>query len=388
MKVVIDAVGIRGHGGAAVLCELLHWFPCARPEWRWHVFLFERHLREFNDPAVVDRVTIEHTRYGDSGQARVRWVRSKLQEHVRSIGADLIFSFANIGSHSPCRPQVVFVHQSNAFFDQGMSFRDILRRARMRFMRQEILRGARASRAVIVQTEAMRRRIHELAPYLDGKISVIPSGFRTTSVNSVIRHEKKALIDGASRPRLIYVSHPSEHKNHAALVRALPRIIKDSPSANLLFTLEHEHPPNARYTSFVKEINRIAEQAGVAKQLVWLGILDPEEVSYALACSDLMVFPSLVESFGLGIVEAMAMGCPVAAADLPYAHDVAGEAAIYFNPRDLKSIAKSIVDLLNDDRSLKRLKSIGAERKMCFSYERIADAVAEVLEDSYQKGRT
>lgn len=385
MYIAIDAVGIRGHGGAAVLSELLHWLPRVKPEWHWHVFLFERDLREFDDPVVGDHVKIEHTRCGDRGWARLHWIRSELQERVRAIGTDVIFSFANIGSDHPCRPQVVFVQQPNAFFDEAMPFWEILRWARMRFMRQQILRGARSSRAVIVQTEAMRRRIQELAPYLDGKICVIPSGYRTPSANPVVRPEIKALIDSASRPRLIYVSHPSEHKNHAALVQALARIIKDFPSANLLLTLERKHPPNARYAAFVEEICQIAEQAGVEKRLLWLGILEPDEVAYALANNDLMVFPSLAESFGLGLAEAMAMGCPIAAADLPYAHDVAGEAAIYFKPRDAQSIAESIVAILKDDEGLMHLKSAGSERKMRFSYERIAGEVARVLEDADEK---
>ncbi|MGO8823332.1 MAG: hypothetical protein ACLQO6_19190, partial [Desulfomonilaceae bacterium] len=70
MLVAIDAVGIRGHGAAAVLCELLQWLPKVRPEWRWHVFMFERPLREFDDPIVVNSVTIEQTHHGDGGLGR------------------------------------------------------------------------------------------------------------------------------------------------------------------------------------------------------------------------------------------------------------------------------------------------------------------------------
>jgi hypothetical protein len=61
MLVAIDAVGIRGHGGASVLTELLHWLPIVRPAWKWQVFLFDRDLREFDDPAVEGNVSFEHT---------------------------------------------------------------------------------------------------------------------------------------------------------------------------------------------------------------------------------------------------------------------------------------------------------------------------------------
>lgn len=380
MRVVIDAVGIRGHGGAAVLCELLRWLPIARPEWEWHVFLFDRWLREFDDPTVPEQVTLEQIRMGNGGLGRLSWVNRRLSARLEVMGEDLLFSFANIAPVRSGLPQVVFCHQRNAFFSDGIPPRMLFKRWRMRLMRSHILRGARASGAMIVQTKAMRERIIELEPSLDGRIHVIPSGYRTPSGNPDIREEKKALIDGADRPRLIYISHPSEHKNHLALVRAMPGILKTMPSASLLLTLEKQRPADRRYTSFIVEIQREAEQLGVSQRLVWLGILNPDEVEYALRASDLTVFPSLAESFGLGLVESMAAGCPVAAADISYAHDVCGEAAVYFDPRDSADIAKNVLSVLREDATSKRLRSIGTERKDRFSYERIAGEIALVFE--------
>lgn len=380
MKVAIDAVGIRGHGGAAVLCELLYWLPKASPEWQWHVFLFERDLREFDDPPVLDCVALEHTRFGNKGWERLKWVRRKLQDKIKSVGADLLFSFANIASNNPCVPQIVFVQQPNAFFDEGIPKRNFLKHLRMKFMRREILKGAKASRAVIVQTEAMRRRMLKYAPELNGRIHIIPSGFCTPSLNPVIRPEKKALIDSSTRPRLIYVSHPSEHKNHINLIKSLPEIIKLFPNTQLLLTLEKSQPPNVRYATFVEKIKKTAKEFGVDNNLVWLGILTPDEVNYALSNSDLMVFPSLAESFGLGIVEAMATGCPVIASNLPYAHDVAGEAAAYFDPLYPKDIARAVVTILSDRQRLAQMREMGLSLKEKYSYENIAKEMALLLQ--------
>ena len=61
-----------------------------------------------------------------------------------------------------------------------------------------------------------------------------------------------------------------------------------------------------------------------------------------------MVFPSLAESFGLPLVEAMAAGCPVAAADRPYAREVAGPAAVYFDPLDPRALAECVIGVLGD----------------------------------------
>ena len=384
MFIVIDAVGIRGHGGAAILCELLHWLPIVRPEWKWHVILFERELREFDDPPIDNNVTIEHTRLGNSGWRRIKWLRWQLKERVQGIGADALFAFANMGSDKPCIPQVLYVQQTNAFVKQGIATHTFIQGLKYWLIRQQILRGAKASHAVIVQTEAMRQCMLSFASDLGGRIQVIPSGYRSPSRVLILRPEKKFLIDGTIRPRLIYVSHPSYHKNHMTLVRAMPCILKRFPTANLLLTLEKDRssfPPSYRkFVPLIKSLRKEAERLSVSQRLVWLGILDQGEVEYALRSSDLMVFPSLTESFGLGLVESMMAKCPVAAADLPYAHDVCGDAAVYFNPNDSESIANTVIAVCRDEATLGRLRSTGAERKSRFSYQRIAEEIACVLE--------
>ncbi len=215
-----------------------------------------------------------------------------------------------------------------------------------------------------------------------GEVFLVDSGSvdRTRPDTPAIRAEKRGLIDSAGRPRLIYVSHPSEHKNHNALVAAMRGITERYPSASLMLTLDRDNLKDARYRGFVEDIRKVAREHGVSDHLVWLGILGPDEVSAALESSDLMVFPSLAESFGLGLVESMAADCPIAAADLPYAHDVAGDAAVYFDPLDPTSIARTVTSTLSDEGTMARLREAGHSRKALFAYPAIAERVAQILQ--------
>lgn len=382
MFVAIDAVGIRGHGGAAVLCELLHWFPLVRPMWRWHVFVFERSLREFTLPDVAETIVIERTDRGNSGWGRLQWIHKGLQRRIDAIQSDVIFSFANIGAAKPVIPQVIFLQQHNIFSSDGLSRNSITRRLKLKFMRQQILAGALASVAVIVQTQSMHDRIFELEPKLKDRLHVIPSGYRTHIGNHVIRQHKKAIIEKAGHPRLIYVSHPSEHKNHVNLIKSLPGMIKIFPNLHLLLTIDKHAPPNPRYQSFVREIAASADSLGVSDHVVWTGILSADEVHYALSNCALMVFPSLAESFGLGLVEALAAGCPVAASDLDYAHDVLGKSGAYFDPRDPRSIADVVSSTLSDpNRIYSMIQEAVPILKRC-SYENISEQIAALLHKS------
>ncbi len=187
---------------------------------------------------------------------------------------------------------------------------------------------------------------------------------------------------------MIYVSHPTDHKNHLTLLRAMPRILEAFPSASLLLTLERHRsffPPSYQeHIPLIESIQREEELLSISQKIVWLGILNQDEVEYALHSSDLMVFPSLNESFGLGLVEAMAAGCPVAAADRSYAHEVCGEAAIYFDPNDSEKIAEIVTSVCRSRKTLERLRFMGTERKNRFSYQRIAEETARVFELAVQ----
>lgn len=389
--VCIDAVGIRGHGAEAVLCELLHWLPEIRPEWKWHVFILERSLREFDDPVVVPQVEIEHTKCGNNGMSRLGWVNSKLQKRVLEIGADMIFSFANIGARWPLAPQVVMVQQRNAFFKDCMAQGDLLSRLRMYLLRRQILAGAKASSALIVQTESLRIRIEQYDSRFKGRIHVIPGGYRTPSTMTLLRPDIKLLIDKATRPRLIYVSHPSTHKNHLSLLKAWELIHMKYPTASLLLTLQPKYYNTKKkterlYDSFLKPILDYHESMKKPNKIIFLGFINYDEVQYALSNSDLMVFPSLSESFGLGLVESMNAGCPIIAADLPYAHDVVADAALYFDPNDSHSIEQTVDKVLQSDNMRQRLINSGKERLFIYTYAKISEKIAQVFEDAIKHG--
>src|SRR6185312_9999355 len=137
--------------------------------------------------------------------------------------------------------------------------------------------------------------------------------FRSPPATSVIRPEKRALIDSAGRPRLLYVSLLRHHKNHAVLIPALARIVASYPETRLLLTVDSTTPLYPQTAQLLQQFKQMIRESGVEKNIVWLGQLTPDEVSYALAKSDLMVFPSLAESFGLPLAEAMAAVCPIVA---------------------------------------------------------------------------
>lgn len=378
MLVAIDAVGIREHGGAAVLCEMLRWLPRARPAWRWHVFVLERHAREYEDPPIMPGSTLEAVSGASSGLGRLWWIYAKLPRRARELKADVLLSFANISPPIDV-PRVVFLQQPLAVFPEMATDHGLLCRLRLWCMRYLFFVGAARSEAVIVQTEMMRRRLLQLSPRLKDKIIVVPSGYRVPSSCPRIRSDKRSMIDGASRPRLVYISAPRPHKNHITVVQALPRILEAFPSASLLLTIARRSEGDRAFEGVVRRIESVAQSLHVDDRIYMLGQLTADEVAHALGVCDLQVFPSVAESFGLPLVEAMAAGCANVVSDLPYARDVAGDAAVYFDARDDKALADTVIKVLSDPELMKSKKDAGVRRSARFCYEDICESISRVL---------
>ena len=100
--------------------------------------------------------------------------------------------------------------------------------------------------------------------------------------------------------------------------------------------------------------------------------------------ADLLVFPSLFEGFGLPILEAMACGVPVACSNLSSMPEIAGGAAVLFDPHDLDSIANGMFSILSSEEEAFNIGRRGLKRAGDFSWEKTGrktlDVIHEVVE--------
>ena len=262
---------------------------------------------------------------------------------------------------------------------RGVEF-SLRTRARYAFLRQAVLSSARAADAVLVQSEVMRDRLLRLEARLDGRIHVIPSGFRSRLDRWQVREEIRSQFDGDGERKLImYPSYPRPHKNYERLFEAWRQVSEQLPEWRLGLTL----------ASFPAESGSGATSGGgsakirngsMKNSILMLGALNPAEVDFVLRHSAAMVFPSLSESFGLPLAEAMHAGCPIAAADLAYAREVADRAAIYFDPYDVSSIARAMLRIATDNGLRDCLRREGHLREPMYDYNTIAEQYCHLIE--------
>jgi glycosyltransferase involved in cell wall biosynthesis len=116
-----------------------------------------------------------------------------------------------------------------------------------------------------------------------------------------------------------------------------------------------------------------AEALGLDGDVRFLGWTSAEDVEGLFALCDAFVFPSFYEGFGLPVLEAMARGVPVACSDRASLPEVAGGAALLFDPAEPAAIAGAIERLLGDPAEAERLRAAGRDRAAQFTWRRTAE---------------
>jgi glycosyltransferase involved in cell wall biosynthesis len=135
-----------------------------------------------------------------------------------------------------------------------------------------------------------------------------------------------------------YVSLAHPHKNHKLLFEALEILGKKGLSISVVVTIEDDK------NDLISQLNQI--NALYQVQIINLGEITKEEVCVLYQETRCLIFPSTLETFGLGLVEAVDMGLDVIAADLPYTHEVISTSFL-FNPKSALGCAIEIERYLN-----------------------------------------
>lgn len=130
----------------------------------------------------------------------------------------------------------------------------------------------------------------------------------------------------------LYVSNVSAHKNHIRLINAFCLFYDEYQKGELILTVGEE---KIELVSLIKE--KIEKKYPIRN----LGFIPRQQLAKVYQESEYLIYPSLAESFGLGLVEAIENGCKVIGADLPYTYAVC-EPSLTFDPLDEQSIYKSL----------------------------------------------
>lgn len=161
-------------------------------------------------------------------------------------------------------------------------------------------------------------------------------------------------INTSKKEQFIYVSLPHPHKNHHYLLKVWEELLLQGHHPGLLLTI----PEVKQYDGLLEEIASINARGGQIKNL---GLIAFEEVLKHTAQSEFSIYPSLLETLGLGLIEAAVLECKVLAADLPYTRQVI-EPSLYFDPTDISSGVKTVLHALENKDQIRSTRPLISNR--------------------------
>jgi glycosyltransferase involved in cell wall biosynthesis len=182
----------------------------------------------------------------------------------------------------------------------------------------------------------------------------------------------------AHRPYMFYPANFWPHKNHRMLLTAFGIFLSRNPKSplDLVFT--------GALDDFEKELKRAVERMGLRDRVHFLGFLPQAQLEVVWYACDFLIFPSLYEGFGIPVLEAMSIGKPVLCSNTTSLPEVAGEAALYFDPRKPDDMVKCIERMTGDPHLKKELAEKGLAHATNFSHEKMRDTYTAIFASALQ----
>jgi glycosyltransferase involved in cell wall biosynthesis len=345
--------------------ELIEALVAAAPELRLTAFVNREAAGAGKGPwgELVPAVTVPvHARN------RVQWVRGEqelLPRLASRAGVDLVHSLGSTGPAWGRFRRVSTIHDLHyrTVPDAHFGVRGL-------GMRLLVPLSARRAHRVIADSHAVRDQLLALLRLPAEKVDVVPLGFGgKRRTEPLPEPELRRRLDiGNDDSIVLSVSAKRPHKNLMTLLDALALLDAERRPTLVLpgYPTEHED-----------ELRRRAAALGVERNTRFLGWIDDAELEGLYACAACFVFPSLSEGFGLPVLEAMSRGVPVACSGDGAVGEVAGDAALRFDPRSPRAIAAAVQRLLSDQAEADRLRQAGRVRAARFTWEGTARGTVE-----------
>lgn len=127
------------------------------------------------------------------------------------------------------------------------------------------------------------------------------------------------------------------------------------------------------------------KKLGLEDRVIFTGFVDEEDKPSLMAGARAFVMPSFWEGFGIPVIEAMAVGTPVAVSNTGSLPEIVGEAGIIVDPYSPADIARGIKKVISDKRIRDKMIKRGLERVKKFSWEKCAQKTFEVLKKVVNK---
>ncbi len=360
-RVLINALTVIDGGGRSYIVNLLRELNADSRGFRFTVLAASGRVSA-DDAGDVELRTIPLPSRSEWARLTPRLLYEQAVLPLTCRGFDLLYCVADMVPLAASVPTVVALRNLNIYDDR------FYQTVRLRLLRRVVPAGLRRARRLVFPSRAAADLIQPRVRIAPERVAVVHHGIAPEAFDAGPPIESET-------PYLFLPAALERHKNMGVLIESL-RYVRDG-RLELWIAGQAETDP-----AYAAELRAGVERLGLRPRVRFLDPVPYREILRYHRGASAMVFPSLIETFGHPLLEAMLAETPIVAADIPAFREVAGEAALYFPPEDPRALAAAIDALSSDEGATRRRISAGRERAAFFSWRRSADALCEVFREA------
>jgi len=235
------------------------------------------------------------------------------------------------------------------------------------YLRRSTKVAAKRAQKIIAISENTKQDLIKLYSAKADKIEVVYHGVEVRSQNIKTNNQK---------PYILYIGRIETKKNVQGILEAY-KILKEKYCVPHKLILAGS--PGYGYEKIKLQIKDLLEIRNLDLDIKEVGYISNKEKDELLAGAEVFLFPSLYEGFGLPVLEAQAMGVPVVTSLGSCLPEIAGQGALFVDPRSSVEIARAVNQLIDDKILRDRLIQLGKENVSGFNWKKCARETLEIV---------
>lgn len=379
MKIAIDTLfenPDRPTGSIDYLRNVARVFPAMRPQYDFRLLVSRAGLRHFHEFERPNLRFIECPSSNENLAKRILFQQALMPRLLAKHNIDLLFSPGNVCPFFGDLCRVLKINTLHQYHTP-----ELCGRTRTLYRKIFFAESARRADHVLANTELTKAEICKFMRVPEDKVTVV--GEALYDVYSAVPAQDAKPIRakyGLEQDYILFVSLLYPYKNVETLLKAFKRLVESGRDLRLAIV-------GRDFEGHQAKLQALTNDLGLSKLVKFLGFVPTEDLPAIYSAAEAFIFPSLVETFGKPLVEAMQCGTPIVASNVSCIPEVLGGAGVLVDPMDADQMAAAIARVIEDPDLRKDLIERGLKRSQDFSWERGAEATLSLIERTFEEWR-
>lgn len=305
------------------------------------------------------------------------WEQFALPNYIKKLKPDLLHCTSNTAPLHCSVPLVVTLHDIIYLEKRQSTSKSWYQEMGWYYRRLIVPRILPKCSKIITVSNFERQRISKTLNIPNDRLIAIYNGFNN---HFCVAPKDKTTIRKyiEDDPYIFFLGNTDPKKNTTRVLKAYNIYLNRSEKKLPLLIADLDE-------TFIDNILEKENLKGIKPHLRFPGYIANKDLAALYGSAFVFLYPSLRESFGIPMLEAMACGTPIIAGNTSAMPEVAGEDALLVDPFDEQDIANKILELEKDNKLYQRLIDYGLERVKLFSWEKSAEALLNIYKEVVEK---